>query len=244
MRKFGLIGRNIDYSFSRKYFNNKFKTESIEAHYVNFDCATVEAVSRLFEEKSDVSGFNVTIPYKEEVLPFLQRLSDEALEIGAVNTIKHEKDGSFTGHNTDYLGFMESIKPFLKDHHKDALILGTGGASKAVEYALKKSGIATTFISRKPKTENILSYGELSAEIMAKNTVIINTTPLGTFPDVQRSPNLPYAHLSKKHLLYDLVYNPAETQFLKKGKEQGAATANGTTMLKLQAEAAWKIWDS
>lgn len=240
---FGLIGKNIDYSFSRAYFAEKFSTEDINATYVNFDCPDTQAVIELLKANSACAGFNVTIPYKQDVIAVMQEMDEHAANIGAVNVIKPIGDGKFKGYNSDYIGFSESIQPYLKAFHTDALLLGTGGASKAVAYALKKLGILATFVSRKP-VEGQLSYEEIDKECIDKHSIIINTTPLGTYPNVENHPDIPYSFLGKKHLLYDLVYNPKETQFLKLGKEKGAQTCNGLSMLKLQAEAAWNIWNS
>ena len=187
-------------------------------------------------------GLNVTIPYKESIIPFLDNVDEEALRIGAVNTIK-VSDGKLTGYNTDIYGFEESLRPLLKPFHKRALVLGTGGASKAVKYALEKSGIEVTLVSRNPGIGKI-TYAAIDSEVLASNLIIVNCSPVGTFPNVGEFPKLPYKHLTSKHLLYDLVYNPEETAFIRKGKKQGATTLNGLKMLHLQAEKAWEIWNS
>lgn len=242
MLKFGLIGKNIDYSFSRSYFAEKFIKESIEASYTNFDCANFEEVKAVLRDNPDCLGFNVTIPYKQDVIALMSEMNKHASAIGAINTIKRLPNGRFKGYNTDYIGFTDSLKPYLKMNHKNALILGTGGASRAVAYALELKDISYKFVSRQPKKEQ-LSYEAVTPAVLSKYTLIINTTPLGTFPNVNQSPKLPYKALTSHHLLYDLVYNPSETQFLKNGKAQGAATCNGLEMLKSQAEAAWRIWN-
>ena len=243
MIKLGLIGKNIDYSFSRKYFTEKFENESIDGLYSNYDCATPEEVKNLLDTNEDCDGFNVTIPYKEVVIPYLDELNKHASAIGAINTIKRLTNGKLKGFNTDYLGFRKSLQPFLAvQKHTHALILGTGGASKAIAYALELEDISFKFVSRTPKKDQF-SYDALNAALLSKYTLIINTTPLGTYPNITDCPKIPYRLLSKNHLLYDLVYNPVETQFLKNGKEHGTRICNGYEMLKLQAEAAWKIWN-
>lgn len=241
MRTFGLIGKNIDYSFSKSYFSKKFKKEKIDAKYLNFDLKNINEFRDVIKESFNLSGLNVTIPYKQEVISFLDEMSPEAKEIGAVNTIKLKRN-KLIGHNTDYIGFSKSIKAFLKPHHKKALILGTGGASKAIEYALKKLNIETKFVSRNTG-KNKISYEELSEEILQEYTVIVNTTPLGTFPEVMNHPNIPFQFLNENHLVYDLIYNPEATALIKLANEQGATTTNGLKMLALQAESAWDIWN-
>lgn len=241
MRKFGLIGKNIDYSFSKTYFNEKFKKEEIDAVYDNYDCQDPKELKQLFAN-NDVTGFNVTIPYKQDVMQYMAEMNKHALAIGAVNTIKKTPDGKYKGYNTDFIGFSESIKPYLKSNHKYALILGTGGAAKAIMYSFDLMDISYKVVSRKPKTGQ-LSYEELNGKILSKYHVIVNCTPLGTFPNIKNAPQLPYHLLSSQHLLFDLVYNPEETQFMKNGKANGAQVCNGYQMLKLQAEAAWNIWN-
>lgn len=242
MRRFGLIGRNISYSFSRKYFSEKFSAEGIAASYENFDLQDISEFSEVLQKTEDLVGLNVTIPYKEAIMPFLDSLDKTALEIGAVNTIKVEKDGSLTGHNTDYYGFLKSLQPHLKTHHQKALILGTGGASKAVHYALQTLGISTTFVSRTP-SKNCILYSDLSEAILQDHKLIVNTTPLGTFPNVEEYPQVPTAYLSNEHLVFDLIYNPQKTKLMQLAEEQGATVLNGSKMLVLQAEKAWEIWN-
>ncbi|MDR5589837.1 shikimate dehydrogenase [Christiangramia sp. SM2212] len=242
MRKFGLIGRNIDYSFSRKHFSDKFNEENIDAEYLNFDIQSIDEFPKVIKNNI-ISGLNVTIPYKEEIMQYLDHLDAHAQSIKAVNTIKFEKDGSICGYNTDYWGFLESIKPHLENHHQKALILGTGGASKAIAYALELLEIDYRFVSRKPAKDE-LSYSELDENILKKYTLIINCTPLGTSPNIEKCPDIPFDHISDKHLVYDLIYNPAETKLMKLASEKGAKTINGLEMLKLQAEKAWSIWNS
>ncbi len=238
MKTYGLIGKNISYSFSRNYFANKFKKEDIKnSQYINFDIDNLSELNNIFN--TDNFGFNVTIPYKEAIIPYLDSLDFHAEKIGAVNTIKLE-NGKKIGFNTDWIGFKKSIEPLLNSHHTKALILGTGGASKAVIYALDQLKIETLMVSRYGE----ISYEDLSEEIIQNHAIIINCTPVGTFPNVDAAPEIPYHFITKNHLAYDLIYNPAETLFLKKCKEKGAVVKNGLEMLEIQAEASWKIWNS
>lgn len=247
MRLFGLIGFPLSHSFSKGYFSHKFQEEEIEnCEYENFPLEDISLLPGVLKEHPDLAGLNVTIPYKQQVIPFLNEISPEAAEIGAVNTIRISRSGNETllkGFNTDVHGFMESLRPLLKKQHQSALVLGTGGASKAVVFALNKLGLDYKMVSRQ-KLPDGFTYPELSHEIMQQYTVIINTTPLGTFPKVDELPPLPYQFLTSEHLLYDLVYNPAETAFLKQGLQQGCQIKNGLEMLHLQAEKAWSIWNS
>ena len=242
MRLFGLLGKNIDYSFSRKYFSEKFEAEEIDAKYVNFDIASIDQFPEILKKNQPVTGMNVTIPYKQEVMQFLNELDENAEKIGAVNTIKFGKDGHLKGFNTDYIGFTEALKPHLQRHHDRALILGTGGASKAVAYALQKLDIEYQFVSRSPKPEQ-LSYIDLTSAVISENKLIINSTPLGTFPKTNAAPPLPLETITSEHLLFDLIYNPSETLLMKQFSERGAKAINGYKMLVFQAEAAWKIWN-
>lgn len=238
MKTYGLIGKNISYSFSRNYFANKFKKEDIKnSQYINFDIDNLSELNNIFN--TDNFGFNVTIPYKEAIIPYLDSLDFHAEKIGAVNTIKLENEKKI-GFNTDWIGFKKSIEPLLNSHHTKALILGTGGASKAVIYALDQLKIETLMVSRYGE----ISYKDLSEEIIQNHAIIINCTPVGTFPNVDAAPEIPYHFITKNHLAYDLIYNPAETLFLKKCKEKGAVVKNGLEMLEIQAEASWKIWNS
>lgn len=244
MRRFGLIGRNIAYSFSRTYFAKKFEKESItDCRYDNFDLDDISEFPKVIKETKGLVGLNVTIPYKESVIPYLDKLNKKARAIGAVNTIKVTKKGKLIGYNTDYYGFKKSIEPLLQDHHKKALILGTGGASKGIAFALDTLNLSTSFVSRQPSHENEFSYKDLRQEIMADHTVIINCTPLGTHPNINECPSIPYEFITERHLLFDLIYNPEETEFLRLGKNHGATICNGSKMLKFQAEKAWKIWN-
>ncbi|EGV45108.1 shikimate dehydrogenase [Bizionia argentinensis JUB59] len=243
MRKFGLIGKNISYSFSQNYFTNKFTSEEIiDASYQNFDLSNIEAATDILEN-TEIKGLNVTIPYKEAIIPYLDKLDKKAKKIGAVNTIKRSKKGKLVGYNTDYYGFKKSLKPLLKPNHKNALILGTGGASKAVAFTLDELDIAYKFVSRTSKNLDHLTYSDLNESIINNHQIIINCTPLGTFPNITEAPNIPYESLTEFHILYDLIYNPEETTFLKHGRDKNATTINGLPMLKLQAEKAWRIWN-
>lgn len=244
MARFGLIGKNIDYSFSRGYFKTKFKTENLPHSYVNFDLETINEFPDLLKNDKTIKGFNVTIPYKEQIIPYLDKIDKTAKKIGAVNTVKITKKGNLKGYNTDYYGFKNSLKPLLKNREYSALILGTGGASKAVAFALKKLNIPFKFVSRQANSTNQISYQEVTETLINKYKIIINCTPVGTFPDINDFPNLPYNGITTQHILYDLIYNPAQTRFLKTGKLHGAQTINGLKMLELQAEKSWKIWNS
>lgn len=242
-RRFGLLGRNISYSFSKGYFTEKFNNEVFEGNsYENFDISEINYFTELIKNNPDLKGLNVTIPYKEQVIPFLDKLSKKATLIGAVNTIKFTKNGKLKGYNTDYYGFKKSLEPLLEPHHKKALILGTGGASKGVAFALDELNIPYTFVSREAK-ENIIDYDLINATTFDNFQIIINCTPVGTSPNIEACPNLPYEFFTEKHIAYDLIYNPAETTFLKKAKENGAVIKNGLDMLIFQAEKAWKIWN-
>ena len=238
---YGLIGKNISYSFSKTHFSEKFKTEHIEnSSYENFDLNSLDDFPSIFKTRNTIKGLNVTIPYKEDIIPYLDKLSSKAIRIGAVNTIRITKKGKLKGYNTDEYGFRKSLLPLLQKHHKKALILGTGGASKAIAFSLKKLQIPYQFVSR--KTNGHFNYESLTDAIIKEHQIIINCTPLGTSPNIEDCPNIPYNAISDKHLLYDLIYNPEETTFLKKGQQNGATTCNGLNMLKLQAQKAWEIW--
>lgn len=242
MKTFGLIGKNIDYSFSRKYFAEKFSKENIDAEYLNFDIASISEFPEILKQRK-VNGFNVTIPYKEEIISYLDELDEDAKKIQAVNTIKIENNGRLKGYNTDFWGFQKSLEPYLESFHKSALILGTGGASKAVAFALDNLAVEHHFVSRNP-TQGQINYSELSREVINHKKLIINTTPLGTFPNTEEHPLLPFEYLSEEHIVFDLIYNPAETMLMKRAAEQGAKCLNGLRMLELQAEKAWSIWNS
>ena len=242
-KRFGLLGRNINYSFSKGYFTDKFNNENFEGcTYENFDIQEIDAFIEIIKNTPDLKGLNVTIPYKEAIIPFLDKLSKKAALIGAVNTIKITKKGKLKGYNTDYYGFKKSLEPLLKSHHKKALILGTGGASKGVAFALDELNIPYTFVSREA-TENAIDYNRINATTFDNYQIIINSTPVGTSPNTEAFPLIPYEYFTKNHIAFDLIYNPAETQFLKKAKEQGAQIKNGLDMLIFQAEKAWDIWN-
>ena len=240
MRHYGIIGFPLHHSFSAKYFNEKFETSGIDAEYSLYAVDKGEWMKgeRLKEFLESLDGFNVTLPYKQAIIPYLERLDETAEAIGAVNVVyKH------VGYNTDCLGFMGSMQPLLREDDRKALVLGTGGASKAVCYGLRKLGIIPTLVSRTPK-EGMLGYDELTQEVMEAHTIIVNCTPLGMAPDVNSFPPIPYEQITTRHLLFDCIYNPEETLFLQKGKAQGAMIKNGMEMLVGQAKAAWKIWNS
>lgn len=243
MRTFGLIGYPLSHTFSPTYFNEKFFREGIEnCTYHAFPLESIEELPALLQSKPHLAGLNVTIPYKETVLPFLDEISEEAEAVGAVNTIRIEENGKKTGYNTDVYGFEKSLQPLLKSHHQKALILGTGGAAKAIVYVLQKLGIDHQFVSRKP-SEGQLKYEEIDEQIMNSHHLIVNTTPLGMSPNTNSFPDIPYQFASERHLFFDLIYNPDKTIFLIKGKLNGAAFKNGLEMLYLQAERAWEIWN-
>jgi shikimate dehydrogenase len=242
-KRFGLLGRNISYSFSKGYFTDKFNAENfIGCTYENFDIQEITSFTELVKNNADLKGLSVTIPYKESVIPFLDKLSKKAALIGAVNTIKITKKGKLKGYNTDYYGFKKALEPLLQPHHKKALILGTGGASKGVAFALDELDIAYTFVSREAK-ENAIDYTRINATTFDNYQIIVNATPVGTSPNTEAFPLIPYEHFTANHIAFDLIYNPAETQFLKKAKEKGAQIKNGYDMLVFQAEKAWKIWN-
>ena len=246
MKKYGLIGYPLTHSFSKSFFNQKFESEHIDAEYINFEIPIITDFKNVLKQNPTLNGINVTIPYKTQVIPFLDELTDNAKAIGAVNVIKLTKgyfgQTKLVGHNTDILGFKQSIEPLLDPtKHKKALILGTGGASKAIFHGLKQLGVESIFVSRTPIKDG-LTYNDLTPAIIEAHTVIVNTTPVGMFPHSDACPDIPYEHITDQHLLYDLLYNPDETLFMKKGKQQGAEVKNGLEMLLLQAFAGWKIW--
>ena len=242
MNRYGLIGFPLGHSFSQQYFNNKFKTENIiESVFDLFPITEISKFHSLISEHKDLKGVSVTIPYKETVINLLTDVDEAASEIGAVNCIKISS-GITKGYNTDVIGFENSIKPILKPHHKKALIIGTGGGSKAVQYVFKKLGIEFLLVSRSKNHQHI-QYQDINELICAEYNIIVNATPVGMTPNNDKCPEIPYQFLSEKHLLFDLIYNPDETMFLKKGKAAGASTKNGYDMLLIQAEANWKIWN-
>lgn len=244
-RIFGLIGFPLSHSFSQNYFNQKFKSEGINARYLNFELPDIGDLMEVVAEYPNLCGLNVTIPYKEQVIPYLDSMDDNAKKIGAVNVIKFIRENGnlkFKGYNSDIIGFTGSIHPLLTPDHQKALVLGTGGAAKAVYQGLANLGLETTYVSRKAG-KGKLTYAELTPEIMKSHTVIVNTTPLGMYPHVDECPNIPYELLTPRHICYDVIYNPEVTLFMKKAAEHGAETKNGLEMLLLQAFAAWKIWN-
>ena len=277
MTTYGLIGYPLGHSFSRKFFTEKFEKEGIDAQYLNFEIPSIEEFPDIIKNNPELRGLNVTIPYKQQVMQYLDDISEEAKAIGAVNVVRIERPspqpspimgretmrnagnkpdglpikgdmseglrGSLIGYNSDVIGFVESIKPLLKPHHKKALILGTGGASKAIRYGLEeKLGMKTLFVSRSAR-EGMITYEEVTAEVLKEYEVIVNCSPVGMYPHVDECPALPYEAMNENNLLYDLVYNPLETLFMKKGAEQGATVKNGLEMLHLQAIASWKFWE-
>jgi shikimate dehydrogenase len=249
MKTFGLIGYPLGHSFSKKYFSEKFKKESLSDHqYINFEIDSIARFPSIFDQFETISGLNCTIPYKQQIIPFLSEVDEVAMQIGAVNTIKMintENGLRLKGFNTDSIGFERTLSPLLQKQHKKAIILGTGGASKAVKYVLNKLGISFVLATRKEElSENEINYKDIDTRFIEEHLLIINTTPLGTAPNTDHCPDIPYEALTNKHLLYDLVYNPEETLFMKKGALKGAKTKNGMEMLHEQAIAAWNIWNS
>ena len=244
MDKYGLIGYPLQHSFSISYFNEKFQNENINAKYINFEIPTIDALPEILASNPELKGLNVTIPYKEKVISFLDTVSPEARAIGAVNVIRVEHKGNdivLKGYNSDLIGFTQSIQPMLRPYHKKALILGTGGASKAINYGLKSLGLDTVLVSRFERPGTI-QYEKITPEVIEEYNVIVNCTPCGMYPHFEECPNLPYEAMSNKTLLYDLIYNPDQTLFMKKGLRMGATVKNGLEMLLLQAFASWEFW--
>ena len=248
MTTYGLIGYPLGHSFSRKFFTEKFAKEGIDAQYLNFEIPSIEEFPNIIKNNPTLKGLNVTIPYKQQVMQYLDDISEEAKAIGAVNVVKCQLSTvncqlHLTGYNSDVIGFVNSIKPLLKPHHKKALILGTGGASKAIHYGLtKKLSMETLFVSRTAR-EGMITYEEVTSEVLKEYEVIVNCSPVGMYPHVDECPALPYEAMNENNLLYDLVYNPLETLFMKKGAAQGATVKNGLEMLHLQAIASWEFWE-
>lgn len=239
MKSYGLIGRSLGHSFSKSFFENYFKKNNIDATYNNVELESIKDFNGLSES---FHGFNVTIPYKQEIIPYLDELSEQANEIGAVNVIQF-RNGKKIGHNSDAFGFHQSIKPFLTNKHERGIIIGTGGASKAVEYVLKQIGLDVIFISRNPSKENQFSYNEINEHMLKACKLIVNTTPVGTFPNVNDCIPFPFEFLTEDHLVVDLIYNPSKTLFLKKAEEMNSTIINGETMLKQQALKSYEIWN-
>ncbi|MBN2214235.1 MAG: shikimate dehydrogenase [Bacteroidales bacterium] len=246
MKTFGLIGYPLEHSFSQKYFTDKFKKENLLQHqYKNFPIERIEQIEDIIAGDKSLIGLNVTIPYKQQVFPYLDEMDETSQKIGAVNTIQIKRTGGMIrlkGYNTDAWGFYHSLKPCLRKKYDSALVLGTGGASKAVAYVLEELGIHFIYISRHPKEKNQISYQDLCGPVLYNFQIIINTSPVGMYPNISDFPDIPYEFITKDHILFDLIYNPEETLFLKKGKERGAQTINGLKMLHLQAERSWEIW--
>jgi len=244
IQTYGLLGKNISYSFSKKYFTQKFKDLKLDNYqYLNFDLQDINQLPKLLKKHKNLKGFNITIPYKKAILPFLDSLSDEAKSISAVNTVKIE-NGKLIGYNTDVFGFEKSLLSVCEEKNGLALILGTGGASMAVNYALLKRGFKVVFVSRKPKNNSEISYDALTEKLIESTKLIVNCTPLGTYPNTESAPDIPYQYLHKNQVLFDLVYNPSQTNFLSKGLEKGTLIKNGYDMLVFQAEKSWEIWHS
>lgn len=245
MDKYGIIGHPLGHSFSPGFFNEKFRNENIDAVYEMFDLPQIEAVIEVLASNPELRGLNVTIPYKQKIMHYLDELSDEARAIGAVNVVRISHDNGkvhMKGYNSDVIGFTRSIEPLLEKYHKKALILGTGGASKAVEYGLGKLGLETVKVSRYERPDTI-QYEKVTADIVKEYNVIVNCTPVGMYPDTEECPQLPYEAMDSHTLLYDLIYNPDETLFMKRGRQNGAVTKNGLEMLLLQAYASWEFWN-
>lgn len=246
-RTFGLIGYPLGHSFSQDFFNQKFAAENIDARYINFELTSIDRLPEIVRSTPDLQGFNVTIPYKQQIIKYLDAIDPEAKAIGAVNVVKifRQPDGSlsFKGYNSDAIGFGDSIKPLLDpERHRRALILGSGGASKAVAHALRGLGVEPVIVSRTAR-EGVITYDDLTPEVMVSHTVIVNTTPLGMYPHVDSCPDIPYQYLTADHICYDLLYNPGTTLFMHKAAEHGAVTKNGLEMLLLQAFVSWNIWN-
>lgn len=238
---YGIIGYPLGHSFSRGFFTEKFATEGIDAQYLNFEIPEATMLTDVLRRNPGLRGLNVTLPHKQAVIPLLDEMSDEAREIGAVNVIR-VRDGKLKGFNSDIIGFTESIRPLLLPHHKHALVLGTGGASRAICVGLSRLGIAWTYVSRSAK-EGMMTYSDLTPEVMEQYTVIVNCSPVGMFPKTDAAPDIPYHLLTERHLLYDLVYNPDDTLFMQRGRRYGATVKNGLEMLHLQAIAGWRFWN-
>ena len=245
MDKYGLIGYPLGHSFSIGYHNQRFADEGINAKYLNFEIPSIDDLPAVLSQNPELKGLNVTIPYKEKVMQFLDYVSPEARAIGAVNVIRVEHQGkkiTLKGYNSDVIGFTQSIEPLLENYHKKALVLGTGGASKAISYGLKSLGLETVYVSRYERPGTI-QYGSITPEVVQEYNVIVNCTPLGMFPKTEECPELPYEAMDEKNILYDLIYNPDETLFMRKGAERGATVKNGLEMLLLQAFASWEFWN-
>ena len=244
MDKYGIIGYPLGHSFSPGFFNEKFRNEGIDAVYERYELSQIDLLPEIIASNPELCGLNVTIPYKQQIMQYLDELSEEAREIGAVNVVKVTHNGKnvhLKGFNSDVIGFSRSIEPLLEKHHKKALILGTGGAAQAIDYGLKQLGLETIKVSRYERPDTI-QYDKITPGVIKEYKVIINCTPIGMYPNTEECPNLPYEAMDSQHLLYDLIYNPDTTLFMKKGMERGAVVKNGLEMLLLQAYASWEFW--
>lgn len=242
MKKYGLIGKKLAHSFSSSFFKDYFLKNNIDASYENIELNTIEEIANVLDRNANFEGFNVTIPYKEQIIPFLDEFDEVVSEIRSVNVVKKTAKG-WKGYNSDVYGFHQMIKPFLTNKHEKALVFGTGGASKSVQYVLENIGIEVFFVSQQPKAGQF-SYDDLNEFMISQFKLLVNTTPVGMYPNVEDCLEIPYNGISNEHLLVDLIYNPEETAFLRKGKELGATILNGSTMLKQQALKSWEIWNS
>jgi len=245
MKQYGLIGFPLRHSFSKSFLNEKFQNEGIEAEYINFELPNIESFPSIIKQNPLLEGLNVTIPYKEKIIPYLDSIDDEAKEIGAVNVIKFIHHGDklhLRGYNSDVIGFRDSIKTIIQDYHTGALVLGTGGASKAIAYVLRRLGLEVKFVSRE-EGKGDYTYEQIDEALLKYHQIIVNTTPVGMFPNVEQYPKIPYSKLSAKHILYDLIYNPNQTEFMRRGEMYGAKTKNGLEMLLLQAYSSLEIWE-
>jgi len=244
MRQFGLIGYPLTHSFSPAYFAKKFERENItDARYDAFELTDISEFPQLLKDHPDLHGLNVTIPYKESVIPYLDEVEPVAAEIGSVNTVVF-RNGKTVGHNTDLVGISETLKPHLEWYMMNALILGTGGSAKTVGYFLRKIGIQPLYVTRTPQAKDQISYGDLTSDIVQKHKLIINCSPVGMYPNVHEMPAIPYDGIGDMHVLFDLIYNPPMTQFLQQAQDRDAGIVNGEKMLRVQAEAAWKLWNN
>ena len=243
MAKYGLIGKDLSHSFSKTFFTYKFEKEKRKSTYHNFELQSLDEFPNLIDETEGLKGLNVTIPYKEGIIPYLDKLDQEAAKIGAVNTIKFRKDGKLMGYNTDHYGFAKALADYFPIKEKTALILGSGGASKAIAYVLDAMDFDFEIVSRKSSSES-MDYDALDREMMEEHLLIVNCTPLGTSPNIEDCPRIPYQYIGEDHVLFDLIYNPRETEFMKRGFVRGARVSNGLKMLEYQAKKSWNIWNS
>lgn len=243
MAKYGLIGEDLSYSFSKTFFTYKFEQENRKDSYHNFEIENIEQFLGIIKKHGDLKGLNVTIPYKEKIIPYLDKLDAEAEKIGAVNTIKFRKDGKLIGYNTDHYAFAKALSDYFPIEDKTALILGTGGASKAIQFVLEMMAFKYHIVSRK-KSEGTITYESLTQDLIDEHYLIVNCTPCGTVPNIDKCPKIPYQYIGEHHVLFDLIYNPKETEFMKRGFVKGARVSNGLKMLEYQAKKSWDIWKS